>query len=88
MVNLQTYRQLHSDELAFRRTYDAINKRDIKRMESTLMEGEDPPPDPQIYAFPSSIIGYNLHSKKWGTYSRCHSAKVPMNTNNMQWILL
>ncbi|KAF2802194.1 P-loop containing nucleoside triphosphate hydrolase protein [Mytilinidion resinicola] len=29
------------------------------------MEADEPPPSPEIYAFPDTIIGYNLRSKKW-----------------------
>jgi SpoVK/Ycf46/Vps4 family AAA+-type ATPase len=65
MVDFHTYRQLHSDSFAFKREYTAIDNPNVRRMDPSVMEAEEAPPSPQIYAFPTTIVGYNLRSKKW-----------------------
>lgn len=66
MVDFYTYRQLHSDSIAFKREYCSIDDPEVKRMDPSVMEADEPPQSPEIYAFPDTIIGYNLRSKKWG----------------------
>jgi hypothetical protein len=66
MVDFHTYKQLHSDSAAFRREYESIDNPNVKRMDLSIMEAEGPPPYPDLYAFPRTLTGYNLRSKKWG----------------------
>ncbi|KAI1125818.1 AAA family ATPase [Nemania abortiva] len=74
MVDFETYKQLHSDSENYQKMYpdgDADSDADInnpasKYMGPTEMGANDPPPAPQIYAFPNTIPGYNMRSKKWG----------------------
>jgi hypothetical protein len=68
MVDFNTYTQLHSDSAAFKRKYPHGNDPVTQRMDLSVMEADDPPPSPEIYAFPNTIVGYNLRSKKWGVY--------------------
>jgi hypothetical protein len=66
MVDFHTYKQLHSSDASFKREYSSINNSQLSRIDSNIMEADEPPPDPEIYAFPSTIPAFNLHSKKWG----------------------
>lgn len=68
MVDFNTYTQLHSDSAAFKRKYQ-MNDPFVQRMDPSMLETDDPPPKPEIYVFPDTIVGYNLRSKKWGEYS-------------------
>ncbi|KAJ9605958.1 hypothetical protein H2200_009807 [Cladophialophora chaetospira] len=65
MVDFNTYRQLHSGTYAFREVYGEIDNDDVTRMDLSIMESDEPPPSPDIYAFPATIIGFNLRTKKW-----------------------
>jgi hypothetical protein len=66
MVDFHTYKQLHSSEASFKREYSSINDTQLARIDSSILEADTPPPDPEIYAFPATIPAFNLHSKKWG----------------------
>lgn len=59
MVDFPTYRQLHPPE------HPLVRK---KRTEipPERLEADDPPSAPEIYLFPSRIVGYNFRRKKWG----------------------
>jgi hypothetical protein len=69
MVDFHTYKQLHSSEASFKREYSSINNKNLSRIDSSVMESDEPPPDPEIYAFPATIPAFNLHSKKWGEFA-------------------
>ncbi|GFF67545.1 hypothetical protein IFM47457_01756 [Aspergillus lentulus] len=58
MVDFPTYRQLHPPE------HPLVRK---KRTEipPERLEADDPPSAPEIYLFPSRIVGYNFRRKKW-----------------------
>jgi hypothetical protein len=71
MVDFKTYAQLHSDSGAFKRRYEFINDPMIERMDPSMVEADEPPPKPDIYVFPNTIVGFNLRSKKWGAYIWC-----------------
>jgi hypothetical protein len=66
MVDFHTYRQLHSNTMAFKREYRSIEDSQVTRMDPAVMDAHVPPPGPEIYAFPDTISAYNLRSKKWG----------------------
>lgn len=68
MVDFQTYRQLHSTDYAFKREYKSIEDATVVRMDPSMMEANNPPPSPDIYAFPDKLVAYNLRSKNWGKY--------------------
>lgn len=70
MVDFQTYRQLHGDGDAFKREYKSIGDSKLVRIGSSVVDADDPPPIPEIYAFPDQMVAYNLRTKSWGK-SRC-----------------
>lgn len=78
MTDFDTYAQIHSDEFAFKRTYPYIDDPDCDRMDSQVLEANDPPAAPDIYVFPNSIVAYNLRNKKWSKcrYRRRHDCEV------------
>ncbi|KAK7990084.1 hypothetical protein PG989_010399 [Apiospora arundinis] len=67
MVDYKTYEQLHtSSSLATTKFVNLNNDIDeSERLSSEIMENDNPPPSPDIYVFPATIPGYNLHTKKW-----------------------
>ncbi|KAJ4985860.1 AAA family ATPase [Stagonosporopsis vannaccii] len=65
MVDFQTYMQLHSTEYAFKREYKSIEDSNLVRMDPSVMEANNPPPGPEVYAFPAELVAYNLRSKNW-----------------------
>ncbi|KAI6758223.1 hypothetical protein HG530_010463 [Fusarium avenaceum] len=65
MIDFNTYKQLHSDSIKFKTTYLSPASTDRKEMEAKVMECDDPPQGPELFVFPSSIVGYNLRQKKW-----------------------
>ncbi|KAL3470136.1 P-loop containing nucleoside triphosphate hydrolase protein [Aspergillus californicus] len=62
MIDSPTYQLLHQDD----------QKRMIRETRRRtgilppLVEFDDLPPAPDLYLFPSTIVGYNLRTKKWG----------------------
>lgn len=77
MVDFQTYRQLHSDTASFKRSFLAKDEASTKFLSDERMEDDKPPTEPEIYVFPDTIIGYNLHTKKWGESLREIMLKLP-----------
>lgn len=65
MIDFNTYKQLHSDSNKFKTTYLSPASTDRKEMEAKVMECDDPPQGPELFVFPSTIVGYNLRQKKW-----------------------
>jgi SpoVK/Ycf46/Vps4 family AAA+-type ATPase len=65
MVDFHTYRQLHSDLASFKRSFLPKDEASTEYLSEERMENRDPPAEPDIYVFPETIIGYNLHKKKW-----------------------
>lgn len=68
MVDFSTYKELHTDPVRWRR--DAVLEKLI--MPEKVMECEEPPPEPEIYPFPPTIIGYNLRHKRWSNQGTTH----------------
>ncbi|KAK0639831.1 P-loop containing nucleoside triphosphate hydrolase protein [Cercophora newfieldiana] len=64
MVDFHTYRQLHSDLVSFKRSFLSQHE-STEYLSDERMEDDQPPSEPEIYVFPGTIIGYNLHKKKW-----------------------
>lgn len=59
MVDFTTYLQLHPpDKRQFRM--------DRTEIPSERMADDEPPSAPEIFFFPSHIVGFNLRRKKWG----------------------
>ncbi|KAL4788115.1 P-loop containing nucleoside triphosphate hydrolase protein [Aspergillus varians] len=58
MIDFPTYKLLHQHESA---RYGA----EINAIPPERMKIDEPPSVPELYVFPSTIIGYSLHSKKW-----------------------
>lgn len=76
MVDFHTYTQLHSNTYAFKNEYKSIEDAQVTRMDNIAMEADEPPPSPEIYAFPDTIPAYNLRSKKWGMLNYLVSISV------------
>jgi hypothetical protein len=66
MVDFHAYKQLHSSDASFKREYNSINDPQLLRIDLSVMESDEPPPGPEIYAFPANIPAFNLNSKRWG----------------------
>lgn len=68
MVDYKTYHRLHPNSVTVMAKFPKANKsiEDSERLSSEVMENDYPPPSPDIYVFPNTIPGYNLHTKKWG----------------------
>lgn len=62
VVDFQTYIQLHSTDYAFKREYKSIEYVKVVRMGPHVMDASDPPPGPELYAFPAQLVAYNLRS--------------------------
>lgn len=67
MVDFETYRNIHSDEVGFKRTY--VNTQAQKYMESEIMDKNEPPEEFEML-FPPKIPGFNLRRKKWGKHDK------------------
>ncbi|KIM95508.1 hypothetical protein OIDMADRAFT_106443 [Oidiodendron maius Zn] len=65
MIDFHMYQQLHKDSPTFKRSYPNIDDLNCERMDSEMMDANEPPTAPHIYVFPNTILGYNLRSKKW-----------------------
>ncbi|KAI1496448.1 P-loop containing nucleoside triphosphate hydrolase protein [Biscogniauxia marginata] len=65
MIDFHTYEQLHSDSWSFKKSYPSIDDPECERMDASMMSSDEPPPVPEIYVFPKTIVGYNLRNKKW-----------------------
>ncbi|RAL14096.1 ATP-binding protein [Aspergillus homomorphus CBS 101889] len=59
MIDFSTYRQLHSLDS---KPPSATNRTEIPR---ERMNDDEPPTAPEIYLFPTRIVGFNLGRKKW-----------------------
>jgi hypothetical protein len=62
MVDFTTYRQLYPLEKPQLRM-------DRTEIPSERMADDKPPVAPEIFFFPSRIVGFNLRRKKWGKTS-------------------
>ncbi|KAL3605320.1 hypothetical protein FPOAC2_00263 [Fusarium poae] len=65
MVDFNTYKQLHSDSYKFKMAYPSLTNPNRKEMDPALMECDEPPQVPELFVFPSTVVGYNLRHKKW-----------------------
>ncbi|KAK8087324.1 hypothetical protein PG994_002298 [Apiospora phragmitis] len=67
MVDYKTYQRLHSSLVMTPARFSKTNRsaEDSERLSSEVMENDTPPPSPDIYVFPDTIPGYNIHTKKW-----------------------
>ncbi|KAI0876601.1 P-loop containing nucleoside triphosphate hydrolase protein [Hypoxylon argillaceum] len=65
VVDFHTYKQLHHDSHKFKLLYPHIDDPKHKHMDPERLDLNDPPESPDIYVFPRTIPGYDLHSKKW-----------------------
>lgn len=65
MIDFNTYKQLHSDSHKFRMAYPFLTNPNRKEMETSLADRDEPPKGPELFVFPSTIVGYNLRQKKW-----------------------
>ncbi|KAK7977186.1 hypothetical protein PG988_004676 [Apiospora saccharicola] len=68
MIDYKMYQQLHSSSVTFMSRLPRPNRSEDEpeRLGSEVMENDSPPPSPDIYVFPDTIPGYNIHTKKWG----------------------
>lgn len=75
MIDFDTYRQLHLDRPSLQR----LNPEDEREyLSQQRMDDDSPPPEPEIFAFPETIVAYNLHKKKWGKYKNAASITQPI----------
>ncbi|KAM0230508.1 hypothetical protein ACHAPO_009273 [Fusarium lateritium] len=65
MIDFNTYKQLHSDSYKFKMAYVSLSNPNRKEMDSALMECDEAPEAPELFVFPSTVVGYNLRHKKW-----------------------
>lgn len=65
MIDFNTYKQLHSESNKLKTTDPSPASTDRKEMEAKVMESDDPPQGPELFVFPSTIVGFNLRLKKW-----------------------
>lgn len=68
MVDFGTYKLLHSETFNFEISYPEIDNPDCERFDSQIFENDDPPKPPEIYAFPNSVMAYNIRKKAWSKY--------------------
>ncbi|KAK4159055.1 hypothetical protein QBC43DRAFT_327956 [Cladorrhinum sp. PSN259] len=71
MVDIETYRKLHPDSNSQKGAVESQfvepyyhERQDVS---AEFMVSDDPPPEPDIFAFPNSMTAYNLQRKKWET---------------------
>jgi hypothetical protein len=67
MIDFHTYSQLHAH-------YD-LDLRLGTAMDQAVMESDEPPSEPEIYLFPTEIIGFDLRRKKWGMWTSCATGR-------------
>jgi len=64
MVDVSTYRTVHSDSIEI--ALDSmVPKRAPIKLSAKAMESDDPPEGEFIYLLPPSIYGFNMVEKKW-----------------------
>lgn len=71
MIDFNTYKQLHSDSANFKISYPVLGRSDRIEISATAMENDDSPQGPELFVFPSTLVGYNLRQKKWRKKSLC-----------------
>ncbi|PKY02830.1 P-loop containing nucleoside triphosphate hydrolase protein [Aspergillus campestris IBT 28561] len=60
MIDFPTYKQLHFSEPKIPRIVGKGEQISAERMDL-----DEPPPAPELFLFPTTIIGFNLRRKKW-----------------------
>lgn len=88
MVDLKTYRQLHSESGKSKHSYYSYTKAGRKEMPTAVMEAAEPPKGPERLVFPSTITGYSLRRKTWHdlVVDRIHS--VSWNKEAFQHLVI
>ncbi|KAK8038646.1 hypothetical protein PG993_007057 [Apiospora rasikravindrae] len=90
MVDYKTYQQLHSSPATVTAKFSKsnTNDEDSERLSSEVMEEDTPPPSPDIYVFPNTIPGYNLHSKKWVDLKVDRIKHVVWNKDSFKYLVV
>lgn len=57
MIDLATYRQMHSNESELPPQHDDLGQQ--------AMVNDEPPEDPFVLLLPANILGFGFHDKKW-----------------------
>ncbi|WAO92379.1 Hypothetical protein NCS54_00988500 [Fusarium falciforme] len=65
MIDFGTYKQLYSESPKFKASYPSLTSTDRNEMSASVMKCETPPEGPELFVFPSKLIGYNLRQKQW-----------------------
>lgn len=67
MIDIKTYQQLHPESAKF--SSGSLQMGSLKRKEiaAKVADCDVPPQGPELFALPSTLIGYNLQQKKWRT---------------------
>lgn len=65
MIDFNTYKELHSNSPKFVTTHSRATDPGRKEIDASAMLCDTPPSGPEIFAFPNTLIGYNLRQKKW-----------------------
>ncbi|KAH7094543.1 AAA family ATPase [Paraphoma chrysanthemicola] len=68
MVDAETYKLMHSEEEP---------PSDRIELEDSIMNAEDPPPEPFSLLLPSRLRGYGFHNKKWNWLLVKHIQDIP-----------
>jgi hypothetical protein len=65
MIDLNTYRQMHSDESRLPLQRDDL----VHDFGPEAMESDIPPPGPFTLLLPANILGFGFHDKKWSMFT-------------------
>ena len=90
MIDFPTYKQLHPSD-----SETVVLPGDREEILPERMDLDEPPSAPELFLFPSTIIGFNLRRKKWGKVlcnpvSRLPADRVTVNLEvdlirNVEW---
>lgn len=62
MIDFPTYKQLHPSDPK------TVLLGNCEEILPEQMDLDEPPSAPELFLFPSTIIGFNLRRKKWGKF--------------------
>ena len=77
MVDFDTYTKLHPDVKTARTSKAAADGFGKGAIGDDVMERDEPPGEPELLIFPSTLVGYNLRQKRWGTCANAVPSSPP-----------
>ncbi|PYI09863.1 P-loop containing nucleoside triphosphate hydrolase protein [Aspergillus sclerotiicarbonarius CBS 121057] len=81
MIDFRTYWQLHPSD----KSTSTTNRTEIT---SERMEFDEPPSEPEIFLFPSHIVGFDLRRKKWVDLDMDHIKDVEWNKKAFEGLVI